>query len=491
MGKEEKVRKVFLDDLPRNGKRINWSECAKYKCKIKFIYDDVDGEVEIVSYNSESKKIKIKYCEYDFEMFVGHFKDCKLGKFLKKQTNEFKINIDEFNKDNNIDITIIDKKHSSRIDRNENKYNEKMYKYHCKRCGYEGWRSEGGLLKTKKCSCCTNNIIAKGINDIKTKELWMVKYLKYESDSEIYSPKSNKKIKVKCPDCGKEKEVVIYNLYKNHSIGCTCSDNIPYPERILISLLEQLNIKYKYQLTSKDKKWCENVRYDFYFVYDNSEYVIETDGAFHKNDNKMNGITICQSQENDRYKDVLAEKNNVTMVRLDCEFSNLEYIKNSILKSTLLQIFKLKEDDIDWNKCEEFALSNLCKKACEIKRDNPNMTTTDIGEIMNLSNGTIGVYLKKGSKIWDWCEYNPKSERTKSILKVGKMNSKPVEIYKNGIKLGTFASAMELSRQSKVLFGVKLGRGSIYLICSGKQCSPYKGFTFSYVNENMRKGNKS
>ena len=42
------MRKVFLDELPRwekggNKEKINWSECPSQK--VKFIYDDIDGEI--------------------------------------------------------------------------------------------------------------------------------------------------------------------------------------------------------------------------------------------------------------------------------------------------------------------------------------------------------------------------------------------------------------------------------------------------------------
>ena len=42
--KQEKVRKVFLDELPRYNEgrckgKIHWEECKNFK--VKFIYDDI------------------------------------------------------------------------------------------------------------------------------------------------------------------------------------------------------------------------------------------------------------------------------------------------------------------------------------------------------------------------------------------------------------------------------------------------------------------
>ena len=99
------MRKVFLEDLPRqdgyNGKRIDWKNSIGYK--VPFIYDDIDGEVEIVGINK--KYILIKYLEKDiFKIFVGDFSSCKLGKLLGKYTKDFKIEIGTLFKDNKRDL---------------------------------------------------------------------------------------------------------------------------------------------------------------------------------------------------------------------------------------------------------------------------------------------------------------------------------------------------------------------------------------------------
>ena len=40
------LRKVFLDELPRNKSRIDW--CNSVGMKVKFVYDDIEGEIEIL-----------------------------------------------------------------------------------------------------------------------------------------------------------------------------------------------------------------------------------------------------------------------------------------------------------------------------------------------------------------------------------------------------------------------------------------------------------
>lgn len=142
--------------------------------------------------------------------------------------------------------------------------------------------------------------------------------------------------------------------------------------------------------------------------------------------------------------------------------------------------------NIDWFKCEEFALSNKVKQTCDYWREhneinNEGLTTTDIGKIFNLNKNTIARYLKKG-KILGWCNYDSKEESLKIGIKVGVLSGKPVEVFKNGESLGVFPSCSELERQSEKLFGVKLLNSNISQVCNGKK-SQYKGFTFKYIKE--------
>ena len=68
------------------------------------------------------------------------------------------------------------------------------------------------------------------------------------------------------------------------------------------------------------------------------------------------------------------------------------------VKSKLNNLFDL--ENIDWIKCEKFAISNnLIKIACEYKKDNPNMTYTEIGKIMGYERHAIKRWIEKGKKL--------------------------------------------------------------------------------------------
>lgn len=488
------MKKIFLDKLPKeynkktNKEIIHWSKTVGLS--IPFIYNNIKGIIEIMEYNKKGY-LTIKYKNILFDISLTSIAGCNLGKVLGIVTNKFKVEIGENLRNNKRNITIInreyrEKEHKGKQGR-KNIVNEKWYLYHCNKCGYEGWIIENSLIgKIKQgCSCCQGRTVIEGINDIPTTAPWMVKYFQggYE-EAKLYTYGSTKKIFPFCPDCGKIKDtkMIIQNIYLRKSIGCKkCSDNISYPSKIMFNILEQLEIDFK---TEYNPKWCKylyknKLRKGFYDFYISSmNIIIEIDGAFHIRNNTMSGLTAKESKYIDDEKDRLAKKYNIEVVRIDSKISDLEYIKQNILNSDLSELFDLSI--IDWNKCEKYALSNLVKKACKYKMDNPDMTTTEIGKLMKLHLTTIINYLKKGSSV-GWCKYDSQEERVKSSTHNGKANGKPVEIFKDGISLGILPSASELGRQSEKLFGVKLLNSKISGVCTGDRKS-YKGYSFKYVN---------
>lgn len=483
------MRKVFLENLPKISKeynRINWKASIGYK--VKFIYDDIKDEIEIVNYKNEY--LYIKYLDEEpFKINSNHFKNGNLGKALGKYTFKFKIEINTEFKNDKRDITIINKKYKTRKTKDK-VINEKWYKYHCNKCGYEGWIAENHLLKGVGCSCCCqpSRAVLVGYNDIPTTVPWMIKYFQGGYDeAKLYTKSSNQPIYPICPDCRriKDKSMKINNIYKTHSIGCICSDGKSYPEKFMCSVLEQLKLNFQTQLTKTTFKWCNGYKYDFYFKYNNEQYIIETHGLQHYEESfkQIKGAkTVEQEQENDKTKKDLAIKNGIkeeNYIVIDCRESELEYIKNDILHNDKLNsIFDLS--NINWLKCEEFALSNLVKKVCEYWNNKKNdETTNELINVFKLSGFAIRKYLKQGTKL-GWCNYNAKEEMKKSGSLRGNRNGKSVQIFKDNILLGTFESCKELERQSEKLFCVKLYRQNITNVCNGKRKS-YQGYTFKYM----------
>ena len=146
------------------------------------------------------------------------------------------------------------------------------------------------------------------------------------------------------------------------------------------------------------------------------------------------------------------------------------------------EIFNLHR--VDWIKIGQDSEKSLVKEVCDywhIHNDinHEGLTTTEIGNILNINRGVILSYLKKGSSI-GFCNYNAKEERKKVTLNMYKSNNKKIKIFKNGKCLGEFYNSEMLEKQSEVLFGVKLLKASIRAVARHDMKS-YKGFTFEYV----------
>lgn len=469
------MRKVFLDDLPHkkgNNNKIDWKNSIG--AWVPFIYDSIENKVQIVNYNE--KYLYIKYKDEDiFKILTDGFAKGKLGKLLGIVTMKFRANIGE----NIRNLTIIDREY--RI----NKYgqNQKWYRYKCNLCTWDnGYMEESALLsKGQNCSCCSGSVCVEGINDVATTDLKIVKFFKNLEDAKKNTHGSEKTVQVICPECGEEKEIAVWILCYYGSIRCTCGDGFSYGHKYIYNLLTQLDQQFKGNLRFD---WCKfynpyknkdmNGEYDF--VLENNKIIIEVDGEFHRKDNMMNGQTKEESKYIDDEKDRLASENGYKIIRIYYDDKNTE-IKTYILESELNNIFNLSS--IDWDICEKFALCNLIKTASEYKKNNPDVTSIQISELMGLSIPTIISYLKKGSKI-GWCNYNPKEESHKAGAKSGKACGKPVEIFKDLVSLGIFESTLDLERQSEKLLGIKLNHSSISLICNNKK-DTYKGFTFKYI----------
>lgn len=474
------VKKMFWEDLPKWGKAgmgnegsVNWGECSDLYCN--FEYGDIKGSIRIIDYDKKSEKLTIEYLDKEFYIDAQGFKNCKLGRILETKTKMFKIEIGHIFKDDKRDMLITDREYRHTV---SNKGNNKFYKYTCSICGWtEGWMVESSLVNGTGCPCCTNKKTVTGINDLYTTDHWMVELGVDEEFAKTHTKGSNKKSPLKCPDCGSVFKKQLYQIYENKSISCFCGDSISYPEKIMTSVLSQLKLNFKMQLNKSDFKWCGKYKYDFLI---DDDIIVETHGLQHYKDSS--GVykrTLKEEQENDKFKERLALVNEIKeYIVIDCRYSDLEYIKNNILNSKLAKLYDLS--NIDWSKVEEYAMSNLSKKACDLwNNSDSEVDTKAIAIIIGVSRATIVIWLKKWADL-GLCSYDPTAQVYKSSSRLGKAKGKPVEIFKDDVSLGVFESCAELSRQSMDLFNVKLLKTSISDVASGKQKS-CKGYKFKYV----------
>jgi hypothetical protein len=481
-----KYRKVFLECLPRKGKLINWKNSINYK--VYFIYENVEDWIKIKDY--DNKRIEIHYYDNKISISTGDFSNCQLGRILGKVTSEFKVKIKETFKDDKRDLIVIDREYRVRYDKNNQKHNEKWYKYKCNKCNFTNWISETMLTQQNVgCSCCSGHNIVLGYNDIPTTAPWMVKYFVGGYDeAKLYTKTGGGNpnnrygyINPICPECGqvKNKKIKIYNIYNCHSIFCSCSDKISYPEKIMFGFLKQLGLDFQTQLSKTTFKWCKDYKYDFYFELNNDSYIIETHGKQHYEECTGNWKNKFKEQQTiDKHKKELALANGIkeeNYIIIDCRKSELGFIKQNIINSRLTELFDLAK--IDWNEIQEFALSNLVKTACEYKRKNPELTSVKIGKLMKCDKTTIIDWLKIGKKL-GWCDYDPQKE-IKRGYNNRKVKSKAIEVFKDGISKGKYPSGAYLWKNGEKLFGVKFDYRSISAVCHNK-FKTHKGYSFKF-----------
>jgi hypothetical protein len=482
----DKCKKIFLECLITNkaGSKIDWKK--NNNVVVYFIYENVEGYIRIINYNKTNEKLLIEYNDKQFEINTTGFTRCALGNLLKKYTSDFKIEVGTHFKDDKRDIIITDREY--RKDSEGKTW--KWYKYTCNVCRWtEGWMPESSVLNKIGCSCCNGKVVVENINSIYHSDKWMVPYIG-EEVAKTHTRRSGDKVKVTCPDCGriKSKVMSIDDIYKRKNIACSCSDNNPFTEKYIFNILEQLNINFEYHKTfdwSKDVQvdnleLCGRKEYDFYFKYNDEDYVLEANGIQHYEESNR-GRSLEYEQENDRIKKELAISNGIkpeNYIIIDCRESTLEWIRdndNGLLNSRLNYLFDLSS--INWLKAEEFALSNRVKEACELWNSNSDLTTTQIGEIMKLDRQIIRKYLLKGLE-HNWCNYDPKLESEKIINEF--INSNLVSIVCVEKKL-IFESIKQCADKSIEIFGVKLSDASLSRVC--KYQNKYKGYNFKYVNE--------
>ena len=87
------MRKMFLDDLPKKNKNINWKLSVGHK--VKFIYEDIEGSLKIIKYITKNNHPYLEV-EYNDKTYICSSKSiirCSLGKILNKITKDFKVEI--------------------------------------------------------------------------------------------------------------------------------------------------------------------------------------------------------------------------------------------------------------------------------------------------------------------------------------------------------------------------------------------------------------
>lgn len=448
--KEKKIRKVFLDKLPKNKiGNVDWIKSKNYI--VPFVYDDIKGLIKIVDVKRENNRtmLYVKYLDDNvFKIFTGHFIQCKIKEMLGLINHEHQYKVSEIIKDEKRNLLMLEQFYIK-----GNRY----YKYKCLNCGYTGNISEGHLNNNQNCSVCSHKKVEKEINSIWKTDNELVKYFVNKEDSYKYSHYSEQYIPVKCPDCGNIRKISILNLYINGFTCPKCGDGISMPNKMMFNILEQLlgldNFKREYSPT-----WIGRRLYDFYFELNNKKYIIEMDGGLGHGNEVYNtdNITSEEYLKIDNYKDEKAIEYGVEKpIRIDCNPSKFDYIKRNILNNDRLnKLFNLSK--IDWNNVFQYTLTNKMKEACDLWNDNYNVL--EISNKLKLSDSTIRRYLNNGNKL-NLCCYN-------GIENIGLSNARAVKCIEYNLVFNTITECA--SKLSKML-NLNFNTSNISQVCKGNR----------------------
>lgn len=395
----------------------------------------------------------------------------------------FKYNIGDCFCDDKRQLQIIDKKYIQKQKTKKNvnyTSNQKFYKYKCLKCGNEDWIIEYAIEGKQKigCNACgsTPKKLVYGVNDITTTAPWMIKYfIGGENEARLHFKYEKKRIDMICPDCGRiHKNKLIETVCNNKRLSCPCQDGWSYPNKFMYSVFEQLGLNFE---TEKVFDWAKQYQYDAYICHNGLNIVCEYHGIQHYEESALfnNRRSLQAEIANDKTKQEMAMNNGIDVyIVIDCRVSSLDYIKTSILNSDINTIFNICYDDIDWQICDQFALSNLLKFVCDYKNKHNDLTLTEIAENLSLSYGTVLRYVQHGSK-YGWCSYS----KQESIEKIKYNNARYKPLYCKTLDI-YYTNSEEAEKELLMVTGSKYYIQGIQR--SARTGKPYKNLLFEYVS---------
>ena len=276
--------------------------------------------------------------------------------------------------------------------------NRSNINYRCKKCGFIDHARADALYTYRPCRNCEGNgWVTYGVNDFYTLRPDIAKYMEDQELAHKIGLNSDKDVWFICPDCGTRFKNKPVNVAKSGLSCPSCSSGRSYPNKFMFNVLKNVGINF---INEFSDNWTEEYLYDFMFEIKNNKYIIEMDGAFHFEDNPKSGSSVEDALLLDEYKDNLAMDNGYNVIRIDCNYLNLneryKYIKNNILSSKLPQIIDLST--VDFDLCDTLSQKSDFIRICEIY-DSGIHDIDKIREIVGLSYESIIAHLKHSEEI--------------------------------------------------------------------------------------------
>lgn len=397
--------------------------------EIEFIFKNGMYKMDVVAYDTKSRKLKVKLngeikhiTSYCFKAGSG------VESLIGLRVMDYR-----YNKGNIVDVKgnklkIID----------AYKTEQKMYKYECINCGNIDIVSEEKLILGKGCNVCSTSPkkVLVGYNDIGTTHKEILKYLKNKDDAFKYSKGSNKFIDCVCPDCKKGISVSVSKLTSRGFKCKFCGDGFSFPNKFISNVLNQLGVAFE---TEKGFSWSLKYRYDFYLTEYN--IIIEAHGMQHylKKDSSYFKAEKIRKIDDEKFN--LALKNGVSRyIVLDCSESTKDKIYNSIINSELKNLFDLHK--VNWESCSSNAHKSLYIKV--INHWNNGLSIKDISILLKINKATVRNYLKEGNSNF-LCVYDGRSELVASNTR----HAKKVKCLEDGLIFNSISECADFYNVSR------------------------------------------
>lgn len=270
-------------------------------------------------------------------------------------------------------------------------------------------RADAEMYNRSGCPFCSGRRPIIGETDVGTTRPDVAKLLKYPERAILYKEYSNQKEWFICPNCGKELYKFINNVsYKGLSCD-RCGDGLSYPNKFMANVLTQLGLKYKPEYNINTEKY----KYDFFLMDYNT--IIEMHGKQHYEESGFTSRTLEEEKENDNRKYEYAMKNNInSYIVIDSKESRMQYIKNSILKSHIADMFDLS--CINWNECELFASGTMVTAAADLYKKGYKFNK--IMDELHASKSAVTSWLNKADNmnLIHWDKHNGFKDLAREII---------------------------------------------------------------------------
>lgn len=382
---------------------------------------EILGEKYDSKHNEANKKRVGQYCDFHYEgKFVIVDEVFEIPKLYKKNSYKHKYEVGDVLFPNYGALLVNEKKYIT----HKNGKRSRGYDVTCQICRYQFDILESTLDQMGGCSVCSHHKVLKGYNDMWTTNQEMASWLANPEEGYLYAEKSNKKLNWKCPDCGYIIENKTPATVENQGLACPkCSDGISYPNKFMFNVLTQLNEDFT---PEKKFDWCIFKKYNsnedtyglYDFVIENKKLIIEMDGGLNHKDGKAyknDEEKMKESLYKDHMKDVLAEKNGYTILRIDCKYFDIKDRKekciDGIINSELNEIYNF--NNVDWNMAHTYSLKSKVYEVCTLY--NNGLLPSQISNIVKLSITSIYNYLQQGNES-GLCNYTNKIILNKKFL---------------------------------------------------------------------------